>query len=112
MTAAKYNLTIDQGSDFLTIFTVNNGTSPRDLAGYTASASLRPHVESSTVYHFNCGITTPTSTGKITMSLPSGITKNIPAGIYVYDLKISTGANAVERLLHGTVNIRRGITRP
>ncbi len=116
MAAGKYNFTIDQGSDFLTFFTLkttnNNGvTSNRDLAGYTARASMRPTLESSTVYNFVTGVTTPTTNGKITMSLDAGATSVIPAGIYFYDLEILSGTGGVERVIQGTVTLRREVTR-
>jgi len=115
MTAGKYNLTIDQGSDFLTFFTLkqtsNGVTTNRDLAGYTARASMRPSLESSTVYNFVTGVTTPTTNGKITMSLDAGATSVIPAGIYFYDLEILSGTGGVERVIQGTVTLRREVTR-
>ena len=112
MTAGKYNLTIDQGSDFLHFLTVKDSTgTPKNLTGYTARASMRPTAESSTVYNFVTGVTTPATNGKISMSLSSGVTAAIPAGTYLYDLELIGGAGSVERLIHGTVNLRREITR-
>jgi hypothetical protein len=115
MAAGKYNFTIDQGSDFLTFFTLktttNGVTTNRDLAGYTARASMRPTPESLTAYNFVVGITTPTTNGKITMSLASGVSKDIPAGIYLYDLELTSGAGSVERVIQGQITLTREVTR-
>jgi len=115
MTAAKYNITIDQGSDFLIFFTLKDSSGgTRNITGYEARASMRPlyDLESSTSYDFSCGVTDPGTTGKIIMSLSSGKNSDIPAGLYAYDLEIfNTGAGSVERVIHGRATLRREVTR-
>ena len=65
MTAAVYNLVIDQGSDFAIEFTVNESGSVKDLTGYSARAQLRPTKSSSALTAtFLCSIPTPAN-GKI-----------------------------------------------
>ena len=48
MSAARYDLVIDQGSDFAIEFTVNESGSAKNLSGYSARAQLRPSKNSST----------------------------------------------------------------
>lgn len=115
MTAGTYNLTIDQGSDFSTIFTVktnsNGATAARDLRSWSARASMRPTLESETSYDFDCVIINPGLTGQIKMSLPYARSQNIPAGIYFYDLEIYKGTSNVERLMQGQIALTREVTR-
>jgi len=114
MTAGKYNLIIDQGSDFGHIFTINqnvNGVkTPRDLSGWQARASMRPTFESTTSHDFDCVVIKPELAGKIKMSLPAARSTNIEAGIYQYDLEIYKASN-VTRILQGVVTLTREVTR-
>lgn len=115
MTAATYNLTIDQGSDFATLFTVTqtvNGVSgPRDLRGYAARATMRPTLESETSYDFDCIVLSPGQLGKVKMSLPAARSSQIPSGMYHYDLEIFKGTSDVTRLMQGMVALTREVTR-
>jgi len=49
MAAGKYNITIDQGSDFSIQLTVKESGSAKNLTGYSARAQLRPTQTSSTL---------------------------------------------------------------
>ena len=96
MSAARYDLVIDQGSDFAIEFTVNESGSAKNLSGYSARAQLRPSKNSSTLSAtFTCGIATPTN-GKISMSLPNATSKLLTAGRYHYDLEIFTSLNLIK----------------
>lgn len=113
MAAGKYNLTIDQGSDFLTFFILKNadGTN-RNLTGFQARASMRPSVESSIVHNFACGVTSPGTDGKVVMSLSAVRSRDIPAGIYAYDVEIfNEGTGSVERIMNGKATLTREVTR-
>jgi hypothetical protein len=112
MTAARYDLVIDQGSDFAIEFTVNESGSAKNLTGYTARAQLRPTKSSSTLTAtFTCSIPTPTN-GKISMILSNTVTTGLAAGRYFYDLEIFTSSDTlVQRLLFGEVTITQEVTR-
>jgi len=114
MTAARYDLVIDQGSDFAIEFTVSESGTGKNLTNYYARAFIRPSKSSSTkTEEFDARIPSDTAaTGKITMSLTNQKSTLIPAGTYFYDLEIYTSADAyVSRLLHGTVTITQEVTR-
>jgi len=115
MTAGTYNLTIDQGSDFSTLFSITDtgsgNTAARDLTGWSARASMRATLESDTSYDFDCVVISPGITGKIKMSLPYTRSLNIPAGIYYYDLEIYKGTSSVLRLMQGQIALTREVTR-
>jgi hypothetical protein len=112
MTAARYDLVIDQGSDFAIEFTVNESGSAKNLTGYTARAQLRPTKSSSTLTAtFTCSIPTPTN-GKISMILSNATTTGLAAGRFFYDLEIFTSSDTlVQRLLFGEVTITQEVTR-
>ena len=49
MTAARYDLVIDQGSDFAIELTVKENETVKNLSGYSARAQIRPTKSSSTL---------------------------------------------------------------
>jgi hypothetical protein len=112
MSAARYNLVIDQGSDFAINFTVKEDGSAKNLTGYSARAQMRTSKTASSVAAtFTCTISTPTN-GTVTMSLPNGTSSALAAGTYVYDLEIFTANNAiVTRLLQGSIDLTQEVTR-
>lgn len=112
MSAARYNLVIDQGSDFAINFTVKEDGSAKNLTGYSARAQMRTSKTASSVAAtFTCAISTPAN-GTVTMSLPNATSSALTAGTYVYDLEIFTANNAtVTRLLQGSVDLTQEVTR-
>ena len=112
MSAATYNLTIDQGSDFAVEFQISENGVPRDLTDYFARSQMRKVKTSSDVANtFTCIITTPLE-GRIEMSLSNADTATVPAGSYHYDLAVYTVDDAsVTRMLQGTVEVTQDVTR-
>jgi|TARA_R110000787_G_scaffold249934_1_gene355551 hypothetical protein len=112
MSAARYNLVIDQGSDFAVNFTVNDDGSAKNLTGYSARAQMRTTKSATSVAAtFVCTIPTPAN-GTITLALPNATSTSMAAGNYVYDLEIFTTSNAiVTRLLQGSVTLTQEVTR-
>jgi len=112
MTAARYDLVIDQGSDFAIEFTVAQSGVAKNLNGYSARAQLRPTKSSSTLSaSFTCSITQPAA-GKINMVLGNATSSGLTAGRYYYDLEIHTSGNStVNRLLYGEVTLTQEVTR-
>tara|TARA_B100001778_G_C18480619_1_gene580144 strand:- start:335 stop:667 length:333 start_codon:yes stop_codon:yes gene_type:complete len=110
MAAGKYNIRIDQGSDFSIQLTVKESGSAKNITGYSARAQLRSSITSSSITAtFTCTITNAAN-GILTMALPAATTTNITPGNYVYDLEIVTGS-AVQRLIEGTATVRAEVTR-
>jgi hypothetical protein len=112
MSAARYNLVIDQGSDFAVDFTISEDGAVKNLTGFSARAQMRSTKLSSTIAAtFTCTISNPSS-GVIRMSLPHTTSSALTAGRFYYDLEIYTSGNtAVNRLLHGEVEVTQEITR-
>jgi len=112
MSAARYDLVIDQGSDFSVEFTIKEAGVVKDLTGYSARAQLRPTKSSSTLSaSFTCSIASPTN-GKIQMILGNSVSSAVTAGIFYYDLEIYTsGDTVVSRLLYGEATVTQEVTR-
>ena len=117
MTAARYDLIIDQGADFSLELTVKESSTAKDLTGWFARAQLRKNKSSSSIAASFSASITSASAGKLTMSLPYSVSDDMTAGLYHYDLEIYQAASAaatatqVSRLINGTANIRREVTR-
>jgi hypothetical protein len=114
MTAATYDITIDQGSDYSLglVLKDTNGT-PMNLTGYSARAQLRPKKDSTLLSaSFTCTLSNPPTDGRITLVLPNATSTQLTAGTYYYDLEIYTSGNAyVKRLIEGKARIRQEVTR-
>jgi|TARA_B110000285_G_scaffold30359_1_gene31046 hypothetical protein len=113
MTAAVYNLVIDQGSDFAINLTIKELGAVKDLSGFSARAQMRSARTSSTVAAtFTCTVLSPATDGIVKMQLGNGVSSALTAGRYFYDLEIHTNADAVvRRLIQGEVTLNPEITR-
>lgn len=123
MSAATYNLFIDQGSDFAIDLVIKENGSAMDLTNYSGRGQLRSTHESTTIVgYFKVTKTNPTG-GSLKVEIPNGNwtdssntarqgSKDIPAGQYVYDLEIFTNADGVvKRIMQGTATINPEVTR-
>jgi len=131
MTAARYDLTIDQGSDFSLELTVKENGTAKDLSKWHGRAHLRKNKDDDAIaadFSFNMnhdasGDQLEADHGKMTMSLPFTTTDDLDAGIYYYDVEIyynnsatpapsdGSGITLVKRLFGGTATVTREITR-
>ena len=110
MAAGKYNITIDQGSDFSIQLTIKESGSAKNLTGYSARAQLRRSITSTTLSGtFTCTITNAAN-GIVTMALGYSATASLVPGKYFYDLEIYTGS-VVQRLIQGNATVRGEVTR-
>lgn len=112
MSAGKYDIKIDQGSDYATQIVVKDNGVAQDLTIYTARAQMRSRKSSSTIAAtFTCSIPNPTD-GTILMELPHATSSALTPGLYYYDLEIYTAGEAsVTRLLEGKVTLTPEVTR-
>lgn len=122
MTAARYDLTIDQGADFALELTVKEDGTAKNLSATGAKhwgvrGTYRKTYEESTGYDLNGTVKTPLS-GVITVQQAFNANTNASAGTYVYDVELYQHASGdtstvyqVTRLLQGNLNLRREITR-
>ena len=112
MAAGKYDIVIDQGSDFAIEIQVQQESANVNLSTHSARAQLRPTPTSSTkTADFTCSITNA-SQGKIKMSLLNSVTANIANGKYYYDLElVNSSDSSVTRLLEGVARVTPEVTR-
>ena len=126
MSAARYDITVEQGVTFIKIFTLKQGLSADDpnpilfdFTGYTGEAQIREEY-SSPVYLTSFGVTFPPSgsvtgsidaSGSIIISLTPVQTLALPGGLTGYwDLLLFQGS-IVTRLLEGRAFISPVATR-
>ena len=112
MTAAAYNLTIDQGSDFALDLVIKDDNVVKNLTNYSVRAQMRNTKGASSVAAtFTCTIPNA-SAGEVKIELPNATSSALSAGKYYYDLEIHTAADAiVKRLMQGTVILTPEVTR-
>ena len=112
MAAGKYDIVIDQGSDFAIEIQVQQESANVNLSTHSARAQLRPTPTSSTkTADFTCSITNAAQ-GKIKMSLLNSVTANIANGKYYYDLElVNSSDSSVTRLLEGVARVTPEVTR-
>jgi hypothetical protein len=106
------NLTIDQGSEFFSVVSVegSNGL-PYDLTGHTARGQIRKTYTSLTSYSFTVTINNPVQ-GDIEIALDNTVTSSMKAGRYVYDIEITeTVTGDRTRVVEGQVEITPGVSR-
>jgi len=113
MSAANYDLVIDQGSTFAIDLTVKESGSAKNLTGYSARAQMRStKTDSAVAGTFTCTVLTPPTNGQVKMELSAATSTAMTAGLYYYDLEIHTGSDAiVKRLLEGKVTLNQEVTR-
>ena len=105
------NINIDQGSDFLSVITVEDTVgNVVDLTGFTAAGQIRKTYASSAISAtFTTSIAA--ATGQVTLSLTDTETTNLDAGRYVYDLNINSSSGQKTRVVVGQATVTPGVTR-
>ena len=123
MSAATYNLFIDQGSDFAIDLVIKESGTAKNLSNYSGRGQLRSSHTSTTIAGYLKVTITNASAGSLKVELPNsnwtdsgGTTrdgsKDIAAGQYVYDVEIFTNSDAVvKRIIQGTATINPEVTR-
>ena len=112
MAAGKYDIVIDQGSDFAIEVQIQQNSANVNLSTHSARAQLRPTPTSSTkTADFTCSIVNA-SQGRIKMSLGNSVTANISNGKYYYDLElVNSSDSSVTRLIEGVARVTPEVTR-
>jgi len=116
MSAAKYDLEIDQGSSFSIAVTVSDEGGARNLGSFAPRAQIRPAVDSPDTdkVDFTFDLSSMAS-GIVVMQLAHDVSSGMQAGSYVYDLEIFTGntgdETSVTRLMQGNVTINPEVTK-
>lgn len=105
--ASYAELIVDQGSTFNTILTLTDDTTnlPINVSGYIINSNIKKSYYSTN----NTAVFTATindaANGNVTISLSSNVSTNIKAGRYVYDVKATSPANVVTRIVEGILTV-------
>jgi hypothetical protein len=114
MAAGTLGFTIEQGATFNLVLTWQVNSTPVNLTGYTARLQARVDIEETeTILSMTtgAGITLGGAAGTITLSQTAIQTAVLPAGSYIYDLELVSGAGVVTRLVQGDLLISPEVTR-
>lgn len=108
--SAKYNMVIDQGSDYDLKLSLSQGGAGLSLVGYTVRGQIRSTISSSTVAATFTPSVIDDTTGIFMVSLSAATTAAMTAGQYVYDIELHK-APYVTRILEGTILLKPEVTR-
>ena len=109
MAVPAVNITIEQGADFASTFTIANsdGTS-YNLSNSSAIAKIKKFPESTTSYSFSTSITV--ATGQITLSMTDDVTSTITPGRYYYDILVTSVSGLKTRVIEGMAFVSASIS--
>jgi hypothetical protein len=109
MSAASYDITIEQGADYgLGLHVKNPDGSNYDLTGATITADIRKDWQYPVIASFGVTITNA-SGGLISIALPASINKTIDVMSGKYDVLMLKGGVKI-RLMQGNITISPYIT--
>jgi hypothetical protein len=107
-------LFMDQGADFSTTIQINSEDNnlAQNLSGYIVTSQMRKSLLSiNATANLICTIP-DANTGEIYVELDAANTANIPAGTYMFDVKVyDTIAGIKSRLIEGIMFVNTSITR-
>ena len=108
MSVIAENFTIQQGETFSRDFILKNpDQSLVGISSYTSTGFLAKYAGDSTTYAFTTGITTSTST--IRISLASTITATLDAGRYYYNVFTVDGSSVKKKQREGNVLVNASV---
>lgn len=121
MTAARWNLVIEQGADFQVDLTWTADGTPVDLTGYTGAMDVRRWYAESDGQTVLTAETTGGggngfmvlggALGTIQIRVPAANTQSVAGGDYVYDVEVVSGSGTVYRVVEGVAVCRPEVTR-
>jgi hypothetical protein len=102
--AVYKDIYLSQGADYIDeLLMVATDGSVVDVEGYIFTSQLRTsYVTANAIDSFNVTVT-DVANGIVSIILPAANTSNIPAGKYVYDIKMYDTANVTTRIVEGLV---------
>ena len=117
--SATYNLVCEQATTFNFQFQIqdnNNGvTTPWNLTNYVVTMTVRPYANATTTTVVasttNGYVSLDPLNGRVTVTVPYGVTENFSASRQVYDLIFDSGTE-VTRILEGTFVVTPAVTIP
>ena len=106
------NFTIHTGTDFSQTFVFEgiNSNSRLNLAGHNLCAKMRRAEGSTSSTSFTVEITNPAA-ARVSLTMSKTTTADLKPGKYLYDLLLEYPDGTIERILEGTVHVKKTITR-
>lgn len=105
--STKSNIFIDQGTTFeLAVALTDSSGSPIVTAGFSSNCSMQKDYQSAN----SIQISTSVSNGQVVLSLTANASALIPAGRYVYDVKLYDFAGNVYRVVEGIATVTPQVT--
>jgi hypothetical protein len=116
VSAAYYKITVEQGSTWRRVLTVNDDGGPADLTGYSARMQVRETVGSPApllelTTETGGGITVDGPAGQLTLLITDEASTAWTWRYGVYDLELESPGGEVERLLRGELQVDPEVTR-
>lgn len=116
MAAGEHNFTIEQGTTHrMTFLWEDSNGVPINLTGYTARMQARKGYNASDVLFdastANGMITLTPATGEVLIVLPESVTSTFKWPQALYDIELTSSDGTVTRLLQGSIDISREVTR-
>ena len=117
MAAATYDLYVEQGATYqLDITWKQPNDTPVNLTGYTARMQFRKNKNATEVLFSgttsNGIITLGGTAGTIAIRIPATTTDDFTFGCALYDLELESAGGIVYRLVEGSVEVSKEVTRP
>lgn len=113
MAAGKYNILIQQGSDYIQKIIVKESVSqlPVDITGCTIRGQVRVNIEdASPVATFVTAVTNGPA-GEFQISLSNAVTAALDFDTGFYDVELVYPSGVVDRLLQGKAVLSKEVTR-
>lgn len=115
MAASEYNITAEQGSDLSFVLTYRSAAgSLINLTGYTARMKVRKRASSPAAYLSlteTSGLALGGAAGTVTISVNSTALSAVPAGKYIYDLRLDSPSGVEQRLIQGQFTVLAEVSR-
>ena len=105
--ATKYNLVVDQGSDFDLKLSFKTNEEVRDLTGYNIRATARKQISGPVAFQFTASVV---NTSTFLLTLLANSSDSIEPGVYLYDIELYNNTQ-VDRVLEGKITLTAGVTR-
>ena len=112
-TTVIVDLVMYTGCDFAQTFVLEDNLSStlKNTTGYTACAQMRRFETASAAATFNVDFSSDRAQGKLELSLTSTTTQTLKPGKYFYDVILKDDSNIKERIVEGTVTVKKAVTR-
>ena len=107
------NLLMHTGCDFTQtfVFEDNQSNSPLNLTGYTACCKMRRYETSTETGTFTIDFGSDRRGGRLEIQMTRANTALLKAGKYFYDVVLKDPNNEKTRVVEGTIQVKRAVTR-